>query len=164
MTSRRTFLTGAAVASGTFFTQGITLAMPASAANTFEITKSDAEWKAILTPKQYTVLREAGTEKRYSSILLDEKRTGTYNCAGCSLPVYSSRTKYDSDTGWPSFWKPISGAIGTKQDDTLFTRRTEVHCRRCGGHLGHVFNDGPKPTGKRHCLNGHALTFTTTEL
>lgn len=160
MTSRRAFLRSAAVASGAFFTQGITLSMPAVAKSAFEITKSKAEWKAILSPLQYAVLRQEKTEKPFSSKLLKEKRVGTYNCAGCSLPVYPSKTKFKSGTGWPSFWKPIKGAIGTKPDNTLFTTRTEVHCRRCGGHLGHVFNDGPKPTGKRHCLNGAALTFT----
>ena len=161
MTSRRRFLSGAAIASGTFFTQGVTLAMPADAAGkTFEITKSDAEWKRILTPLQYAVLRREKTEKPFTSKLLNEKRAGKYNCAGCGLPVYSSSTKYKSGTGWPSFWKSLPGAIGTKPDNTLFMSRTEVHCRRCGGHLGHVFDDGPKPTGKRHCLNGAALTFT----
>jgi len=137
MTSRRKFLSTAAVASGTFFTQGITLAMPAAAKKKFEITKSDAEWQRILTPAQYQVLR-----------------------AGCKLPVYPSSSKFKSGTGWPSFWKSLPGAVGTKPDNSLFMRRTEVHCRRCGGHLGHIFDDGPKPTGKRHCLNGVALTFS----
>jgi len=160
MTSRRNFLSTAAVASGTFFTQGITLAMPADAKKKFEITKSDAEWKRILTPAQYQVLRREKTERAFTSKLLKEKRVGTYHCAGCKLPVYPSSTKFKSGTGWPSFWKPLKGAVATKPDNSLFMRRTEVHCRRCGGHLGHIFDDGPKPTGKRHCLNGVALFFS----
>lgn len=160
MTSRRKFLSTAAVASGTFFTQGITLAMPATAKKKFEITKSDAEWQRILTPAQYQVLRREKTERAFTSALLKEKRSGVYNCAGCKLPVYPSSSKFKSGTGWPSFWKSLPGAVGTKPDNSLFMRRTEVHCRRCGGHLGHIFDDGPKPTGKRHCLNGVALTFS----
>lgn len=141
-------------------------ALPSWAAE-FEITRTAAEWKKRLTPAQFAVLREEVTEKPFSnslkgesSPLLKEARKGTYNCAGCDLPVYSSDTKFDSGTGWPSFYESLKGAVGTKEDNTLFTKRTEVHCRRCGGHLGHVFNDGPKPSGKRHCLNGLALTFT----
>jgi peptide-methionine (R)-S-oxide reductase len=105
------------------------------------------------------VLREEGTEYAGSSPLLSEKRKGTFNCAGCDLPLYSSDTKYESGTGWPSFWAPIEGAVGTEEDTSLFMARTEVHCARCGGHLGHVFDDGPPPTGKRHCINGLALVF-----
>ncbi|WP_424976056.1 peptide-methionine (R)-S-oxide reductase MsrB [Dinoroseobacter sp. S124A] len=126
---------------------------------TFEITMSEAEWRERLTPAQFKVLRKESTERPFTSPLNDEKRDGTYHCAGCDLPLYPSRTKYDSGTGWPSFWEPLDNAIGTKPDRKLLRVRTEVHCRRCGGHLGHVFNDGPKPTGKRHCLNGVALTF-----
>ena len=134
---------------------------PALAAGaTFEVTKSDAEWHKILTHDQYYVLRDHGTEARRTSPLDHEKRKGTYACAGCDLPVYSSDAKFDSGTGWPSFWKPLPNAIGTSQDDTLFESRTEVHCRRCGGHLGHVFEDGPPPTGLRYCINGVAMTFT----
>ena len=126
---------------------------------TFEVTLNEAEWRARLTDRQYWILREEGTERAFTSKLNDEKRAGIYHCAGCDLALYSSETKYDSGTGWPSFWKPLDNAIGTKPDRKLFRTRTEVHCRRCGGHLGHVFDDGPKPTGKRHCLNGEALTF-----
>lgn len=121
---------------------------------------SEAEWRKRLGPDAYAVLREEATERKYSSPLLNESREGTYNCKGCALPVYPSSTKYDSGTGWPSFWDSLPNAVRTKPDNTLFVTRTEVHCRRCGGHLGHIFNDGPKPTGKRHCLNGIALTFT----
>ncbi len=125
----------------------------------FEIMRSEAEWRKRLSAKAYNVLREEGTERAFTSPLNDEHRKGVFACAGCDLPLYSSETKYESGTGWPSFWKPLPNAIGTKEDNTLFSRRTEVHCRRCGGHLGHVFNDGPKPTGKRYCMNGVALKF-----
>ena len=125
----------------------------------FEVTKTEEEWRQILTDDQYAVLREEGTERAGSSPLLNEKRTGTYDCAGCALPLYASETKYDSGTGWPSFWEALPNAVATKEDNTLFMTRTEVHCRRCGGHLGHIFDDGPPPTGKRHCVNGLALTF-----
>lgn len=129
-------------------------------ATTFEITKTPEEWRKILTPEQYRVLREHGTERAGTSPLNTEKRPGTFHCAGCNLPLFTSQTKYESGTGWPSFFQPIPGAIGTSTDRKLFATRTEVHCRRCGGHLGHVFEDGPAPTGLRYCLNGVALTFT----
>lgn len=125
----------------------------------FEIKLSEAEWRAKLTKQQFAVLREEATERAFTSPLNDEKRKGMYHCAGCDLPAYSSETKYHSGTGWPSFWKAEEGAIGTKEDRSLFSVRTEVHCRRCGGHFGHIFDDGPEPTGMRHCLNGVALTF-----
>jgi peptide-methionine (R)-S-oxide reductase len=131
----------------------------AAAAQTFEITRTDAEWKKLLTPEQYKVLRQHGTERAGSSPLDHEKRAGIFQCAGCQLPVYSSKTKFDSGTGWPSFWAPLDNAVGTSEDNTFFMTRTEVHCRRCGGHLGHVFDDGPKPTGKRYCMNGVAMIF-----
>ncbi|MGJ8528655.1 peptide-methionine (R)-S-oxide reductase MsrB [Maritalea sp.] len=130
-----------------------------AAEGSFEISRTPEEWKAQLTENQYLVLREEKTERPYTSDLLEEKREGTYHCAGCDLAVYSSTTKFNSDTGWPSYWASIENAVRTKPDNTLFTARTEVHCRRCGGHFGHIFDDGPEPTGKRHCLNGIALTF-----
>lgn len=128
-------------------------------AESFEVTLSDAEWQARLSPEAYQVLRHEATERSGSSPLDHEKRAGVFHCAGCDLPLFSSETKYDSGTGWPSFWQPLDNAIGTKDDSSLFTTRTEVHCRRCGGHLGHVFDDGPEPTGKRYCMNGVALVF-----
>ncbi|HZN28726.1 MAG TPA: peptide-methionine (R)-S-oxide reductase MsrB [Xanthobacteraceae bacterium] len=129
-------------------------------AGRFEIEKSDSEWRRILTKPQYEVLRRHGTEIPGSSPLNHEKRKGIFACAGCELPLFSSETKYESGTGWPSFYQPLPNAIGTSMDRTLLMTRTEVHCRRCGGHLGHVFEDGPKPTGLRYCMNGVALTFT----
>jgi peptide-methionine (R)-S-oxide reductase len=158
MRTRRGFLTltGAAVAGlGGVWVFGPSLA----AGGAFEVTRSEEEWRAILTDAQYRVLREEATERAFSSPLDKEYRAGTYHCAGCDLPLYSSDTKYDSGTGWPSFWAPIKGAVGTKPDRGLLGARTEVHCRRCGGHLGHVFDDGPQPTGKRYCMNGVAMVF-----
>lgn len=128
-------------------------------AQAFEITRTDAEWRAMLTAAQYRVMREEGTERAGSSPLDKNYAAGTYFCRGCDLPVYPSETKYDSGTGWPSWWQSLPGAIGTKPDRKLLSVRTEVHCRRCGSHLGHVFDDGPAPTGKRHCLNGVSLVF-----
>jgi peptide-methionine (R)-S-oxide reductase len=125
----------------------------------FEVNFSPAQWKARLTPAQYRVLREAATERAGSSPLDKERRRGIFACAGCRLPVYHSSAKFDSGTGWPSFTAPIRGAVRTKPDRGWFGTQTEVHCRRCGGHLGHVFDDGPPPTGKRFCMNGVALTF-----
>ena len=113
----------------------------------------------MLAPDAYAVLREAATERPFTSPLLDEHRKGTFTCAGCALPLFSSDTKYDSGTGWPSFWQPLDNAVGTEEDSTFGMTRTEVHCRRCGGHLGHVFDDGPQPTGLRYCMNGVALAF-----
>ena len=128
-------------------------------ARSFPVHYSEAEWKRRLTPAQFRILRKAGTERPYSSPLNDEHRAGTFVCAADGHPLFSSRTKYDSGTGWPSFWKPLPGAIGTSTDHALGMARTEVHCARCGGHLGHVFGDGPKPTGKRYCMNGAAMKF-----
>jgi peptide-methionine (R)-S-oxide reductase len=164
MTTRRVLL-GTFAATSAIAVGGTLLGwrLPGSGAQakpgTFEITKSDAEWRRILTPEQYYVLRGHGTERRFTSPLDGEKRKGIFHCAGCELAVYSSDAKFDSGTGWPSFWQPLPNAIGTSVDDTLFERRTEVHCRRCGGHLGHVFDDGPAPTGMRYCMNGVAMTF-----
>ncbi len=126
---------------------------------TFEIERSDAEWRSLLTRAQFEVLRLHRTEVPGSSPLNQEKRQGTYLCAGCDLPLFSSETKYDSRTGWPSFYQPIANALGSRRDYALMIPRTEVHCRRCGGHLGHVFEDGPRPTGLRYCINGIAMKF-----
>ena len=131
----------------------------ASAAADPQWNLSDAEWKKRLSPAAYQVLRKEGTERPFSSPLNNEKRSGTFHCAGCDLPLFSSRAKYDSGTGWPSFWQPLPQAIATKIDFKLIVPRTEYHCRRCGGHQGHVFDDGPRPTGKRYCNNGVALSF-----
>jgi peptide-methionine (R)-S-oxide reductase len=128
-------------------------------AETFEVTKTEAEWRAILSPEQYAILREQGTERAGTSPLNEEKRKGMFHCAGCDLPVYSSETKYESGTGWPSFWEAQPGAVGTHEDTSFFMVRTECHCSRCGGHFGHIFDDGPPPTGKRHCINGLSLNF-----
>lgn len=128
-------------------------------AESFEIKKSDDEWRKLLSPEQFNILRREGTERAGSSPLDHEKRKGIYHCAGCDLAAYSSDAKYDSGTGWPSFWESLPGTVGTRRDTSLFMLRTEVHCRRCGGHFGHIFDDGPPPTGKRHCLNGLALSF-----
>jgi len=128
-------------------------------AKSFPLNRSDAEWKKRLTSEEYRILRQAGTERAYTSPLNEEKRTGTYVCAGCAHPLFASKTKFESGTGWPSFYAPLKGGIGTKKDYKLGYPRTEVHCANCGGHLGHVFNDGPRPTGKRYCMNGAALDF-----
>lgn len=131
----------------------------AEPAKRFAVSYPDAEWKRRLSPAAYQTLRYEATERPGSSPLNGEKRAGTYACAGCSQPLFASRTKFESGTGWPSFWAPLPGAVGTKTDRKMLIARTEVHCSRCGGHLGHVFDDGPKPTGKRYCMNGVALTF-----
>jgi peptide-methionine (R)-S-oxide reductase len=154
-TSRRkllsTMLAGAACAA---------LAPAARAAAAYEVTHTDAEWRKLLSPAAYDVMRHQGTEAPWSSPLEYEHRKGTYSCAGCDLPLFPSDTKFESGTGWPSFYKPLPHAIETTVDRSLFEVRTEVHCRRCGGHLGHVFDDGPKPTGLRYCMDGVALKFT----
>jgi peptide-methionine (R)-S-oxide reductase len=131
----------------------------AGSGKTFEITKTEDEWRALLTAEQFYVLRKHGTERAGTSPLDKVYAPGTYHCAGCDLPLFSSETKYDSKTGWPSFWKPLDNAVGMAIDRSWLMVRTEIHCRRCGGHLGHVFPDGPKPTGERYCMNGVALKF-----
>lgn len=127
----------------------------------YEVTKTDAEWKETLSNNEFAVLRKEKTERAYSSPLNDEKRKGIFHCKGCDLPAYQSATKFDSGTGWPSFYDNIDDAVRIKEDNSFFSTRTEVHCRRCGGHFGHIFEDGPKPTGLRHCLNGLALKFVS---
>jgi peptide-methionine (R)-S-oxide reductase len=131
----------------------------AEAADTFAVTHTDTEWHKLLNPTQYAVLRQSATERPFTSPLLSEHRKATFDCAGCDLGLFSSDTKFESGTGWPSFWAPLDNAVGTEQDATFGMVRTAVHCARCGGHLGHVFDDGPKPTGLRYCMNGVALTF-----
>ncbi len=126
---------------------------------TFPVQKSDAEWKKELDPQQYQVLRHHATERPGSSPLNFEKRKGEFRCAGCGAPLFDSSTKYESGSGWPSFWAPMDDAVATKSDRSFFMTRTEVHCAKCGGHLGHVFPDGPQPTGQRYCMNGAALKF-----
>jgi len=150
--TRRGFLATAAAALGL----GTDAAL---AAKRFEISRSDSEWRAMLSDLEYKVMREEGTERAFTSPLNDEKRAGTFLCKGCDLPLYSSKTKFDSGTGWPSFWQALPDAVETKADRSFFMTRTECHCRRCGSHLGHIFDDGPQPTGKRHCINGVSLTF-----
>ena len=125
----------------------------------FEVNKTEQEWKEMLTPEQFNVLRKHGTERAGTSPLDQQYGEGTYNCSGCGQALFTSDTKYNSGTGWPSFYKPIEGAIETSVDRSLFMTRTEVHCSCCGGHLGHVFGDGPKPTGQRYCMNGVSLEF-----
>ncbi|WP_315831477.1 peptide-methionine (R)-S-oxide reductase MsrB [Bradyrhizobium prioriisuperbiae] len=134
-----------------------------SKSETFEISKTPEEWRRQLSSAQYGILREHGTERPYTSPLNKEHRKGTFACAGCDLPLFASETKFDSGTGWPSFYQPLADAVGTTEDRTFMMLRTEVHCRRCGGHLGHVFDDGPKPTGLRYCMNGLSLTFKPTD-
>jgi peptide-methionine (R)-S-oxide reductase len=162
--NRRAFVSTAAIAAA-----GIALGIRAktarsadasSTATHFEVEHTDAQWRAMLTPEQYAVLRQSSTELAFSSPLDAEKRAGTYSCAGCQLALFSSRTKFDSGTGWPSFYEPLHDAVREQHDGSLGMDRTEVHCRRCGGHLGHVFDDGPPPTGLRYCINGVALIFS----
>ena len=156
--SRRGFMgsmsAAAALAAGWLAKGGV-----AEAAERFEVTRSPQQWRRMLSPQAYAVLREAHTERAGSSSLNREHRRGTFACAGCALPLYASSAKFESGTGWPSFTAPLPNAVRTRVDGILLFKRTEVHCRRCGGHLGHVFDDGPRPTGKRYCMNGVALRF-----
>lgn len=149
---RRTLITGLIALAGT---------RAFAVTGTFEITRTEAEWRAMLTQIEFDVMRKEATERPFSSPLDNEARAGTYHCKGCDLALYGSAQKYDSGTGWPSFWGALPNAIGTRADNSLFAARTEAHCRRCGSHLGHIFDDGPQPTGKRHCLNGVSLVFRT---
>ena len=158
MVTRRFLLTAGTAGLAAVFASQWWSASP-RAAETFAVTHTDDEWRKLLTPDQYAVLRESATEAPYTSPLLHEARKGIFACAGCGLDLFSSDTKFDSGTGWPSFWAPLDKAVETAQDDSLGMERTEVHCSRCGGHLGHVFDDGPQPTGLRYCMNGVALTF-----
>jgi peptide-methionine (R)-S-oxide reductase len=159
--AKRAWLGLAALAGGSALWRGPWFSGSAqAAAAVYEVTHSEAEWKKLLTPNQFDVLRRAGTERPGTSPLNHEKRAGTFTCAGCALPLFSSSTKFESGTGWPSFWKPLDKAVVEETDSTLGMRRTEVLCRRCGGHLGHVFDDGPKPTGLRYCMNGVAMNFS----
>jgi peptide-methionine (R)-S-oxide reductase len=152
--NRRAFMGSTAAAVAASFGGRLALAAP-----TFEVTRTDEEWRKMLSPQQYAVLRKSDTEAPFTSKLLAEKREGTFVCAGCDRELFSSKTKYDSRTGWPSFWQPLDQAVGTERDSTFGMARTAVHCSRCGGHLGHVFTDGPKPTGLRYCMNGVAMNF-----
>ena len=129
----------------------------------FPVAKTEAEWRAILSPEAFRVLREHGTERPGASALNAEKRPGVFACAGCGAPLFEATTKYESGSGWPSFWAPIEGAVATRTDRSFFMTRTEVHCAQCGGHLGHVFPDGPRPTGQRYCMNGVSLDFKPAE-
>lgn len=157
MTTRRSFLYGLI---GSGFLAGVATPSRAASSQSFPVTLTDAEWRKRLSADQFAVLRQEGTERPFTSKLLDEHRKGTFTCAGCDQALFASDTKFDSGTGWPSFWKPLDGGVGETHDTSFGMTRTAVHCARCGGHLGHVFDDGPKPTGLRYCMNGIALGFT----
>ena len=161
MTNRRTLIfTGLAAATALPFLRFTEQPALAAGVTKFEYTLTDAQWRQKLPGLAYDVLRHEATERPFSSPLNDEHRAGVFACKGCALPLFDTRTKFDSGTGWPSFYAPLKNAVGKTTDNSLFMSRTEIHCRRCGGHLGHVFDDGPKPTGLRYCMNGAALTFS----
>ena len=166
MTNRRQFLTVAGMSLGlapvlAWLGRGQDVETSEAPQSPFPVQRTDAEWRAALTPEQYRVLRGHGTERAFSSPLDHEGRRGTFVCAACGQALFSAATKFDSGTGWPSFWKPLDNAVGTSVDRSWLMIRTEVHCARCGSHLGHVFPDGPKPTGQRYCMNGVAMTFNS---
>jgi peptide-methionine (R)-S-oxide reductase len=163
---RRAFLeAGTAILGTAWLSHYLLESLPMATPDTenFEVTKTEQEWQATLSPEQFYVLRKHGTERAGTSPLDKNYATGTYNCAGCGQPLFTASTKYNSGTGWPSFYAPIEGAVAYKVDRSLFMKRTEVHCSRCGGHLGHVFEDGPAPTGQRYCMNGVSLEFIPAE-
>jgi peptide-methionine (R)-S-oxide reductase len=163
MMTRRSFLMQTLLVSGAAGMAAAASGFPwwkaAAESESFAVAHTDDEWRKLLTPGQFAVLRKSATERPFTSPLLHEKRRGNFACAGCDLDLFSSTTKFDSGTGWPSFWTPLENAVGTTRDISFGMVRTAVHCSRCGGHLGHVFDDGPKPTGLRYCMNGVALTF-----
>lgn len=170
MKKRRFLWAGGAFLGTAWFLRSLTGAQSTASAgakalnSTFEVTKTEAEWRKVLSPEQFYVLRQQGTERAGTSPLEKEHRKGVFACAGCNLPLFQSATKFDSGTGWPSFYAAIAGATDTTTDTSFLMTRVEVHCRRCGGHLGHVFDDGPAPTGDRYCMNGVALTFSPTSV
>ncbi|MBC7576904.1 peptide-methionine (R)-S-oxide reductase MsrB [Tardiphaga sp.] len=159
MIDRRYLLTTAASLAALLSFSWLRGTSATAAEEKFEVEKTDAEWKKQLTPAQYDILRKEGTERPYSSPLNKEHRKGTFACAGCDNALFASETKFESGTGWPSFYQPLPGGVGERKDSTFGMVRTEIHCRRCGGHLGHVFDDGPKPTGLRYCMDGFGMVF-----
>jgi peptide-methionine (R)-S-oxide reductase len=159
MIDRRYLLTTAAAFGALLSFKWLRVSPAQAADEKFPVTKTDAEWRKQLTPQQYEILRQEGTERPNSSPLNKEHRKGTFACAGCDNPLFASETKFESGTGWPSFWKPLPNGVGERKDGTFGMTRTEIHCSQCGGHLGHVFDDGPKPTGLRYCMDGFGMVF-----